>query len=87
MLASMGRQVVTRERAEEYRRLAREALATAQTVASDEARNSLIAMAQVWSRLADEQETMPLPPGAANESQPAIQQQQQVQPKKDDDKE
>jgi hypothetical protein len=44
-------------------------------------------MAQVWSRLADEQEAMPLPPGAANESQPVIQQQQQVQPKKDDDKE
>jgi len=84
----MGRRVVTRERAEEYRRLAREALAMAQTVASDEARNSLIAMAQVWSRLADEQKAMPLPPGAANESQqPAIQQQQQVQPKKDDDKE
>jgi len=39
--------------AEGYRRLAREALETANTVSSEEARAGLIEMAGAWTRLAD----------------------------------
>jgi hypothetical protein len=72
---------VTSERADEYRRLARECVAAARTVSDVQTRASLEAMAQVWFRLADEQE----PQGArsrneAGESQPVVQQQQQPQP-------
>ena|SRR5215472_15602391 len=47
---------VTRSKAEEYRRLAQECLAASRTVSTEEARTSLVAMAQVWKRLADEQD-------------------------------
>jgi hypothetical protein len=47
---------VTHKRAEEYRRLAQECLIAARTVSTGPARSSLIKMAQVWERLADEQE-------------------------------
>ena len=83
---------VTRTRAEEYRRLAQECLAASRTVSTEEARTSLVAMAQVWKRLADEQDQgtdlaeVSAPSPAAEPSQPAIQQQQQVQPKDDDKK-
>ena len=69
---------------DEYRRLAQACLATARTAASEEARSALIQMAQVWLRLADEQDVPP-PPIAADEPQPAVQQQQQPQPKKDEE--
>jgi hypothetical protein len=59
-------------RAKEYRRLARDCLALATTIATEEARRALVEMARVWSRLADE-----VPP-------PLVQQQQQVQPKQED---
>jgi hypothetical protein len=56
----------------------------AQLMATEETRASLIAMAQAWHRRADEQE-LSVPPNAVKQSQPVIQQQQQVQPKDDDD--
>jgi hypothetical protein len=44
-------------RAEEYRRLAQECLDTARTIANEDARDALLQMAQVWQRLAEQQET------------------------------
>jgi hypothetical protein len=58
--------VVTKS--DEYRRLAQECLATAREVANEEKRTSLIHMAQVWLRLAEEQDASA--PTAANESRP-----------------
>jgi hypothetical protein len=58
----------------------------ARTIATEETRASLIEMAQVWLRLADEQEAV-APPRAVEEVRPVVQQQQQVQPKEDDKKE
>jgi hypothetical protein len=54
MLVEAG--IVSTSRAEEYRRLAQECLTTARTVSSGDAQTSLLQMAQVWLRLADEQE-------------------------------
>jgi hypothetical protein len=59
------------------------------TVSTDEGRAHLIAMAEVWERLAAQQEqgsdlsvaTAPPSPGS---EQPVVQQQQQVQPKDED---
>jgi hypothetical protein len=62
--------VVTRSEAEErrqlaqeclataLRRLAQECLATTLAVSTEEARANLVAMAQVWQRLADEQNVL-----------------------------
>ena len=64
-------------KSDEYRRLARECLELASTFAA-EGRATLIEMARIWARLADEA------------PQPVVQQQQQQQqqrPKKDDDAE
>jgi hypothetical protein len=81
---------VTRTRAEEYRRLARECLALARTLSLETARAALIDRAQGWLRLAEEQEhadaSINLPPPRAVEDLPVVQQQQQVQPKDDDKK-
>jgi hypothetical protein len=77
------RAVVTRS--DEYRRRAQECLAAART-ATEEARATLVNMARVWLRVAEELEGPP-PPRAADEPQPVIQQQQQPQPKKDGDAE
>jgi hypothetical protein len=77
------RAVVTR--ADEYRLRAQECLAAART-ATKEARATLINMARVWLRVAEELEGPP-PPRTADEPQPVIQQQQQPQPKKDGDAE
>jgi hypothetical protein len=74
---------VARERADEYRRLANECLAMARTVTRPEARDSLIEMARIWFRLAEEQDAASVPLGVPDQSQPAMQQ-QQIQPKKDD---
>jgi hypothetical protein len=68
-----------------YRRLAQECLATANTTANVRARASLIQMAQVWLRLAEEQDAAIPPPSPVEQSQPVAQQQQQVQHEDDDD--
>jgi len=69
-------------RAEEYRRLARECLRLVQTVRREGSGRLLIEMARVWIRLATEHET-PLDPRIADSSRPVVQQQQQQpQPKK-----
>jgi hypothetical protein len=87
---------VTRKKAEEYRRLAQQCLAMARTLSSAEARVSALQMAQVWQRLADEQDRSsglverPPPSPGGGSIQPIVQQQQQqqqVQPKDDDTKE
>jgi hypothetical protein len=63
------------------------------TLSNAEARVSALQMAQVWQRLADEQDRnldlveRPPPPPGGGRSQPIVQQQQQVQPKDDDTKE
>jgi hypothetical protein len=46
-------------RTEEYRRLARECLESARTFPIGERRTTLLQMAQVWQRLADEQNHAP----------------------------
>jgi hypothetical protein len=79
-------------RAEEYRRLAQQCLETAHTISNEEGRATLLQMAQIWQRLADElagateQLVEATPPPATEAAQPPAQQQQQVQPK-DDEKE
>jgi hypothetical protein len=82
---------VTYRKAEEYRRLAQQCLAMACTLSNAEARVSALQMAQVWQRLADEQDRSPglaeRPPPRGGPMQPIVQQQQQVQPKDDDTKE
>ena len=78
--------------AERYRRLAQECSEMAHTFPAGERRTSLLEMAQVWQRLADEQDhasdlaEMPTPPPAAEPTRPIVQQQQQTQPKDDDNK-
>ena len=65
----------------------------ASTLSNAEARVSALQMAQVWQRLADEQDRnhdladRPPPPPGGGQTQPIVQQQQQVQPKDDDTKE
>jgi hypothetical protein len=81
---------VTRTRAEEYRRLAQQCLEVARSLTTKGAQAVLVDMATHWLRLAEEQEKGtdiegPIPPSSA-ESQPAAQQQQQVQPKDEDKK-
>jgi hypothetical protein len=48
-------------RADEYRRLARECLATARTISTGETRTALIDMARIWTRLAEEQDAVIAP--------------------------
>jgi hypothetical protein len=55
----------------------------ARTIATADTRATLAEMAQVWLRLADEQEAF-VPTSGAQESRPVVQQQQQIQPKDDD---
>ena len=66
--------MVVAGRADEYRRLAKRCLEMMRTVSSPDGRATLVDMAQVWLRLAEEQER-------------AAQQQQQIQRKDDDKKE
>ena len=58
-------------RPDEYRRRAQQCLEMAQTFRDRDARGSLCYMAEVWLRLADN----------AKKVRPAMQQQQQIQPK------
>ena len=53
---------VTHRKAEEYQRLAQECLAMARTLSNAEAQVSALEMAQVWQRLADEQDRNPISP-------------------------
>jgi hypothetical protein len=68
-------------------------MAAMRIVSTEEARAVLIERAQFWSRLAKEQDDKStdvegsIPPTSTPESQPAAQQQQQIQPKDDDKKE
>ena len=55
-----------------YRRLARECIAVANPIATEQTRAALVEMAQVWTRLAE-----------SHDAPPAMQQQQQIQPKND----
>jgi hypothetical protein len=65
----------------------------ASTLSNAQARVSALQMAQVWQRLADEQDRhhdladRPVPPPGGGQIQPVAQQQQQIQPKDDDKKE
>jgi len=69
-----------------YRRLAQECLETARTVTTEETRATLVEMARAWLRLAEQQEVAAPPHSPSEQSRPAVQQQQQVQPKDDDKK-
>jgi len=72
---------------EHYRRLAQECLEMVPTIEDEDSRASLIEMARVWIRLAKSYEDdTSMPPAATKETRPAIQQQEQAQPKNDDDK-
>jgi hypothetical protein len=53
--ADLGTTVMTRKRADEYRRLAHECLIAARRMSQGSDRDTLIRMAQVWERLAGEQ--------------------------------
>jgi hypothetical protein len=72
---------VTRARAEEYRRRAQESLDLAPKISLERERAVVLDIARTWLRLAEQQETLQ-PPVT---EQP--QQQQQIQPKDDDNKE
>jgi hypothetical protein len=69
-------------RADDYRRLARECLSIARSTSAEKNRVTLIEMARIWTRLADEQ-AVASPPTAVVQDRPMVQQQQQVQPKKE----
>jgi hypothetical protein len=82
-----GPAIIVTHRADEYRRLARECLESAATVATEQARRALREMAAVWARLASEQD-LPVSPGLTGAPQPVCQQQQQQQrPPKERDEE
>jgi hypothetical protein len=72
-------------KAEDYRHRARACLLMAGTIADDETRAALVEMAQVWTRLADE-DAATASPGAGAEPPPVMQQQQQIQSKKETEK-
>jgi hypothetical protein len=71
--------MIVASRAEEYRRRAQECLEMAHTFRGRQARGALSYMAQVWLRLADNCQD-------AKKVRPAMQQQQQIQPKDDSKK-
>src|SRR5215813_9722276 len=77
-LADRRARVVAVSRADEYRRRAQQCLEMARRFGDRDARVTLSHMAQVWLRLAER--------NVPKQTQPAFQQQQQIQPK-DDDKE
>jgi len=68
---------IVASRADEYRRRAQQCLEMAQTFGDRDVRRSLCYMAEVWLKLADRYQH-------ADEVRPAMQQQQQIQPKDDD---
>ena len=54
-LTKWGAMAVTRTKAEEFRRLAQECRATAQTLSTEQARTEMLAMAEVCDRVAAQQ--------------------------------
>jgi hypothetical protein len=76
---------VTSGSAEQYRRLAADCLAAARVTPNEHTRIALIDQAQIWLRLAEEEEAQHSPPPVPDQPQPAVQQQQQIQPKKAED--
>src|SRR5262249_23382927 len=74
--ASHKRGRVVSSRAEGYRRRAQQCIEMAAAFKSPQARASLVYMAEVWLRLADNYK-----------ARPVVQQQQQIQPKGEDKKE
>jgi len=80
----VGHGAVASDRAAEYRRLAQECVNLARTVSTEESRDQFMLMAQVWLRLAEEQNTYPAD-GPGGEPPRAVQQQQQPRPEDDAD--
>ena len=83
----MGAMVVA-SRGDEYRHRAQECLETAPTFRNYQSRNILLQMAQVWLRVADNYEDAEMAGRAkvaAEVARPVVQQQQQIQPKKEDE--
>jgi hypothetical protein len=79
---------VTRARAEEFRRKAKECFDVARKISLERDRAVILDIAQSWLRLAEQQETQEItPPPAVGQPQAAAQQQQQTQPKDEDKKE
>ena len=82
---------MTRSKAQAYRELARECRRLAGTVSTEDGRTHLIAMAEVWERLADQQELgsdlseAPAQPSGTT-GEPVVQQQQQQVQRKDEDR-
>ena len=73
---------------DEYRRRAQECLEIAPTFRNDQSRNVLLQMAQVWLRVADNYEDTEMAGRAkvaAEVARSVVQQQQQIQPKKEDE--
>jgi hypothetical protein len=70
--------------AQRYLRLAKECVDGASTFPDGEQRDALLQMAQVWQRLADTHSNGTTSLRPTEREQPAMQQQQQVQPKDDD---
>jgi hypothetical protein len=68
--------------ADEYRRRAQRCLELARTFEDPNARETLTHMAQAWLRLAERPDRWMLPT-ASKQTLPVVQQQQQLQPKKD----
>jgi hypothetical protein len=78
---------IVASRVDEYRRRAQQCLDMAGTFRDGDSRVALAHMAQVWLRLADKYEDNHQRfrrSKAADEGQPVVQQQQQIQPKKGD---
>ena len=69
-----------RSSAEEYRRYAQQCLEIAPTFQDEEARATLVGLAQAWLRLAESYDSS-IPSAATKQAQPVVQQQQQIQPK------
>jgi hypothetical protein len=71
-------------RADEFRRQAQDCLAAAVMLKDEEARAILINIAGTWQRLAEQEDSGPPLSAPGGADQPAMQQQQQVQPKDED---
>jgi hypothetical protein len=74
---------VVESRADDYRCRAEQCLEMATTFHNHQARDILLHMAHVWLRLAEDNHEMVARSKAAEEAQPAVQQQEQIQPKKE----
>ena len=74
---------VVESRADDYWGRAEQCLEMATTFHNHQARDILLHMAHVWLRLAEDNHEMVARSKAAEEAQPAVQQQEQIQPKKE----